>query len=178
MRVLLSCVLLVLSTLGIAFCQDTNFPSGPQYLMTSGSPVFARSISTPSMTLASPLLGVGASNATGSLIAGAENQTVSPPRADALPQADLFPIFYGRPPANVVEISLPSESSSNLPSSFLDTGIWQVTTARDLRERGYGVTLVEGAAYGRAQTRRANRVYTNADIDRLRSGSQERPPAG
>src|SRR5271167_1891906 len=37
MRVLLSCMLLVLSTLGIAFGQDTNFPSGPQYLMNSGS---------------------------------------------------------------------------------------------------------------------------------------------
>ncbi len=178
MRVLLSCILFVLSTLGVAFCQDTNFPSGPQYLMTSGSPVFARSISTPSMTLAGPPLEVGASNATGSLVAGADNQTVLPPRADALPKIDLFPIFYGRPPANVIEISAPSESSSNLPSGILDTGVWQMTTAQDLRERGYGVTLVEGAAYGKAHTRHANRVYTNADIDRLHSGSRERPPAG
>jgi len=172
MRVLLSCMLLVLSTLGIAFGQDTNFPSGPQYLMNSGSPFFARSISTPSMSLAGPPLEVGAGNATGVLIAGAENQTVLPPRADAPPKIDFFPIFYGEPPANVIEISSPSESSSNqLPASILDTGVWRITTAQDLRERGYGVTLVEGAAYGKAHTRHANRVYTNGDIDRLHSGS-------
>jgi hypothetical protein len=47
----------------------------------------------------------------------------------------------------------------------------QLTTVQALRARGYGVTFVEAAAYGRAQTRRANRVYTNADIDRLHSGS-------
>jgi uncharacterized protein YebE (UPF0316 family) len=46
-----------------------------------------------------------------------------------------------------------------------------MTTVQELRERGYGVTVVEGAAYGRAKTRRATRVYTNADIDRLHSGS-------
>ena len=68
MRVRLCVMLFVLSTLGIAIGQDTNFPSGPQYLMNYGSPVFARSISTPSITLTDPPLQVGASNATGVLI--------------------------------------------------------------------------------------------------------------
>jgi hypothetical protein len=172
MRISFCCVLLVLSTLGIAFCQDTNFPSGPQYLMTSGSPFFARSIATPSMSLAGPPLEVGASNSTGILIAGAENQTVLPPRADAPPRIDFFPIFYGVPPAGVIEVSFPSESSaSELPASILDTGVSQITTVQDLRDRGYGVTLVEAVAYGKAHTRHANRVYTNADITRLNSGS-------
>ena len=77
MRVCFSCVLLLLSALGIALGQDkdTNFPSGPQYLMTSdliknGSSLFLRSISTPSMSFTEPPLEVGASNATGVLIAG------------------------------------------------------------------------------------------------------------
>jgi hypothetical protein len=165
-------MLLMLSALGIAFGQDTNFPSGPQYLMNYGSPFFARPISTPSISFTEPPLEVGASNATGVLIAGAETQTVSPPNPDASPKIDLFPIFYGVPPANVIEISSSSEPSPNpLPASILDTGVWQMTTAEGLRERGYGVTLVEATAYGKAQTRHANRVYTNADIERLHSGS-------
>lgn len=171
MRVSLCCMLLVLSTLGIAFGQDTNFPSGPQYLM-NGSPLFARSISTPSISLTGPPLQVGASNATGVLIAGAENQTVLAPDPNAPPRVDLFPIYYGTRAPSVIEISSSSEPSSNeLPPSILDTGVWEMTTAQALRARGYGVTLVEGAAYGRAHTRRATRTYTNADIDRLHSSS-------
>ncbi len=170
MRVPSCCMLLLLSAVGIAFGQDTNLSSGPQYLMNYGSPLFARSISPPSMTLAGPPLEVGASNATGVLIAGAENQTVLPPSAVALPEIDLFPIFYGGPPASVIEIGFSSGPSTNeLRPSILDTGVWQMSTAQDLRERGYGVTLVEGAAYAKAHTRHAKRVYTNADIDRLHS---------
>ena len=93
------------------------------------------------------------------------------PDPNALPKINLFPIFYGEPPASVIEIRATSETPSNgLPPSILDTGVWQMTTAQALRERGYGATLAEGAAYGRARTRHANRVYTNADVDRLHSG--------
>jgi len=171
MRVSLACMLLLFSG-GIAFAQDTNFSSGPQYLMNYGSPMFARPISTPSISLGGPPLEVGASNATGILIAGAENQTVLPPNPAALPQINLFPIFYGEPAASVIEVSVsPEVSSDQLPASILDTGVSQMTTAQALRERGYGVTFVEATAYGRAHTRRANRVYTNADTDRLHNGS-------
>ncbi len=177
MRVSSCCLFLVLSTLGIAFGQDTNFPTGPQYLMNpdfvrNGSPSFLRPISTPTMSLTDPPLEVGASNATGVLIAGADNQTVLPPSPDTLPKADLFPIFYGEPKAGTIEISFLTEPPANeSPASIFDTGVWQMTTAQALRERGYGISLVEGAAYGKAHTRHANRVYTNADIDRLHSGS-------
>jgi hypothetical protein len=171
MRTLSCCMLLVLSALGTALGQDTNFPSGPQYLMKSDSPQFARPISTPSLSLAGPPLEVGASAATGVLIAGAENQNVLPPSPVAPPKIDLFPVYYGAPPAGVIEISLPSEPPSNpLPASIVDTGVWQVTTPDALRELGYGVTLAEGATYAKAQNRHATRVYTNADIDRLHSG--------
>jgi hypothetical protein len=177
MRFSLGCAVLVLFALGIAFGQDTNFSSGPQYLMNpdsvkNGSTIFARSISTPSISLTGPPLEVGASNATGVLIAGAENQTVLPPNPATAPAVDLLPIFYGRAAAGVIEISFPSEPSGNLPAAgTLDTGVWQMTTAQALRERGYGVTLAEAAVYGKAHVRHATRLYTNADVDRLHSGS-------
>ncbi len=53
MRLLLS--LLVVSVAGLSFAQDTNFPAGPQYLVTSGSPMFLQSIATPSLSLNAPM---------------------------------------------------------------------------------------------------------------------------
>ena len=176
MRVSSCCMFFLLSTVAVAFGQDTNFPTGPQYLMNSesmrkGSRLFLHPISTPTMSLTDPPLEVGASNATGVLIAGAENQTLVPPSPDALPNTDLFPIFYGEPAASTIEISFPSEPSANESPAIFDTGVWQITTAQALRERGYGISLVEGAAYGKSHARPATRLYTNADIDRLHSGS-------
>jgi hypothetical protein len=163
----LGCTLLVLSALGLAFGQDTNFATGPQYLM-QGSPLFARPISTPSLALTGPPLDLGAANATEGLIAGADNRT-APPQSQL--RVDLSPVCYGASPASVIEISFPSEPSSNrLPSSMLDIGVWQITTAQVLHERGYGATLAEAAAYGKTKTRHANHVYTNADIDRFHRG--------
>lgn len=168
--------LIVLAFLGAASGQDTNFSTGPQYLMISGSPMFARPISTPSMSLAGAPLEVGADNATGVLIAGAETQTMLPPSAVALPRIDLFPIFYGNTaviniPVNDIEISLPQASAANnIPASISETGVWQVTTIMALRERGYGVTLPEAAAFGKMR-HHATRLYTNADIDRLHHGN-------
>jgi len=154
----------------MALAQDTNFATGPQYLMNPGaSALFARSISTPSMSLAGPPIEVGASDATGVLTAGAGNQYVSPPSAVALPKIDFFPIFYGAPPASVIEISFAEsqESPNPLPASILDSGVWQMTTIQALRERGYGITLAEAAAYDKARTRHATHTYTNADTNRL-----------
>ncbi len=172
MRIPFCCTLLVLA-LGVAAGQETNFATGPQYLMIQGSPLFARPISTPSLSLNGPPLEIGASNATADLIAGPENHTVLPPSPDALPSVDLFPIYYGEPPISEIEVSFsPGESSlpASLPASILDTGVWQTTTAQALRARGYGVALAEAAQLGKTQTRRATHVYTNADIDRLRGG--------
>ena len=172
MRVPFGCTLLVLSALASAFGQDTNFATGPQYLMNYGSPLFARPISTPSLSLAGPPLEAGASDATEGLVTGADTRTALAQRAA---EPNLFPIYYGAPPASVIEISFPESSSAlslgELPPSILDTGVWQMTTAQALRARGYGVTLREAGAYARAQTRHATHVFTNADIDRLRGGS-------
>jgi hypothetical protein len=171
------CTLLVLSTQGIAFSQDTNFATGPQYLMNYGSPLLAHSISTPSMSLDGPPPEVGASDATGVLSAGAANENVAPPTPDALPKIDLFPIYYGGPPAGEngeISFSYPSEPTSlsaEIPPSISDSGVWQIMTAQELRQRGYGITLAEAAVVVKTQTRRASHIYTNADVARLHGGS-------
>jgi len=158
--------LFVFLCLGAAGAQDTNFATGPQYL-AHGSPLFARPISTPTMSLVGPPLEIGASNASDGLIAGAQNRNVLPPNPDALPNIDLFPIYYGALPPSVIEITFPSEPLSNpLPASILD-GVVEITTVETVRERGYGMTPAEAAAFGKAKTQHVPRVYTNADIDRL-----------
>src|SRR6202041_3496534 len=136
------CTLLAFSMLGLAFGQDTNFPNGPQYLITSGSPMFARPIATPSLALTGPPLETGADNATGVLFAGAANQTLLPPLAVALPSFDLFPIFYGPSQPQVIEIS-----SAEAPAE------------------------ASAAAHSKAAAGHASHIYTNADIDRLRGTS-------
>lgn len=169
MRALLS-ALLVVSAATLVFSQDTNFPVGPQYLL-SGSQLFARPIATPTMQLQDPPLEVGADTATGVLIAGAENHTVLPLNPEALPKIDLLPIYYGVPRPNDIEISFAEPSlerpTSELPASILDSGVGQTTTAQGLEARGYGIPLGEVASRHKAHGKHAIRVYTNADIDRL-----------
>jgi hypothetical protein len=166
----LGCAFVMLSAPGPALAQDTNFATGPQYLVTYGSPLFMRPISTPSLSLSAPPLEAGASNATAGLAAGADNQTTSPQRS---PAPNLFLVYYGRPQPSFIEISFPESEGSTreLPASILDTGVWQTATAQTLRERGYGLTVAQAAAHSKAQTRHAKRVYTNDDIDRLHGGS-------
>jgi hypothetical protein len=167
MRVFLYCWAIVLAAVGAAFAQDTNFATGPQYLMNYGSPLFARPISTPSLSLSGPPLEVGATTATADLIAGAENQTTVPRDADALPVVDFFSIYYGTAPVQLIEISF--RERHELPASILDAGVWEFTTAQALRERGIGVTLGEAAAYSKSRTHHADRIYTNTDIERLKN---------
>ena len=155
---------LVLSACAVVFGQDTNFANGPQYML-QGSPIFARSLSTPTLSLNGPPLGVGASSATDGLTAGAGNQIVLPPNPGALPQVDLFPIYYGTPQPSVIEIPFPYEVSSQ--ASVADFGVWQFTRPSALRESGYELTAAEAASQGKARSHPATRVYTNADIDRL-----------
>lgn len=175
MRVAASCLLLLLVVVGASAGQDTNFSSGPQYLMSYGSQMFLHSITTPSLSWQSPPLDVGASNATSGLSAGADIST-----GDSMPEpahpADLFPIYYGVPQVEVIEVSLrgyegESQLERTLPTSITDAGTWQMTTVQTLGERGYGVSLVEAAAYWKTHMRRATRVYGNSDIERLRQSS-------
>jgi len=182
MRVFFSFAFVAICAAGTALSQETNFANGPQYLLSSvpdarstPSNFFVRSISTPSVSLSGPPLEVGASNATGDLNAGAEAQTIGVPEAVALPRADLSSIYYGMPTANVIEVNFRAASSTSIasteiPQSIFDIGVGRIIEAQDLRENDYGVTLPAAAAYGKEHVRRATRVYTNVDIDRLHGG--------
>jgi hypothetical protein len=197
MRVFFCCkslgMLFVLS-FGMAYAQDTNFATGPQYLINGdptnhASPLFARSISTPSMSLAGPPPQAGASNSTEGLSAGADTQTFPP---QPHPAVNLSPIYYTEVSPSDLTLSflaepfpgllqqtsptlspepspmrLPQLSPGQLPPSILDSGVWQITTAQALRERGYGITVAEAAAFDKSRTRRATHVYTNDDVRRL-----------
>lgn len=179
-RSLLVCSLLALSA-GLCFAQnanqDTNFATGPQYL-ANGPALFARPISTPSMSISEPPLETGASDATEATqgAAGAQNRTVSQSQPDAAPAVDLFPIYYGQPRISVIGTVSPTETSeaqagANVLNAILETGTWRITTAHALRGLGYGETLAEASGQVKSQGRRTTRLYTNADIQRLRGGS-------
>jgi hypothetical protein len=171
MRIHWFCCAMVLAASGAAFGQDTNFADGPQYLMTTGSPLFARSISTPSISLSAPPLEVGATTATADLTAGADTQTVTMSSPDSGPAPDLLPIYYGVIPVQRLEISFWEPSRiPEVPLSLFDIGVTDLSTVRALRGRGVGVTIVEAAADAKSNVRHASRVYTNADIERLHNG--------
>jgi hypothetical protein len=152
----LSCLLLIVA--GICAAQETNFPVGPQYLMTSGSPLFARPIATPSLSLDARLPGIPNLPQVGPAV---ENVpfTASP----ELQGPNLFPVYYGYPMTSVVEISS-AEPPRELPPSITDAGVTGMTDAQSLRMRGYGATLGDTASYWKARKPHAPRVYTNADV--------------
>lgn len=158
------CLLIALT--GVIAAQETNFAVGPQYLMTSGSALFARPIATPSLSL-------GESRAT--TIGGTSEVSADSGTLATTPglqgQSDLLPIYYGVPRVSVIEISAPETSIRTLPASITNVGVMEVTDAQSLRQRGFGVTLPEAASYWKTHKRSASRVYTNRDIERLQHGS-------
>ncbi len=154
---------------GVATAQDTNFSTGPQYLMNYGSPLLLHSIATPSLDLNAPLV-----NALPP--ASSEEQPVPAP---AVPPsgADLTRIYWGEPASvaganeNVSEIEISSpEAAPMLPAGFLDLGVTEITDEQSLAERGYGMTLAEVAAYSQAHRAHAAHVYTNEDLAHLHGG--------
>jgi hypothetical protein len=154
------CVLLALA--GISAAQEMNFPSGPRYLMVSGSPMFARPIATPSLSFDSGLSDFQSLPQIGPVV---ENQPFTENLEVQAP--NLFPIYYGYPMTSVVEITS-AELPRSLPSSISDVGVTGMTDLPSLRMRGYGVPLGDNAAFWKTHKPHAPRVYTNADIQRLR----------
>jgi hypothetical protein len=148
--------------IGISFAQETNFPVGPQYLITTGSTQFLRPIATPNLSLNAPLPPLPSVPQVGPAVA--EQPYVSNP--ELRHQANLFPMYYGYPALVVVELTS-NAPLQGLPASINDTGFVTAPTGQWLREHGYGVTLADAAAYSRARWHPAARVYTNADIERL-----------
>jgi len=172
MRICFAAFLVVFTLIGISGAQETNFAVGPQYLMTSGSPLFAQPIATPSLSLgeaASPTrTNEGASEHV------AANDEVLNSILELQRQMTLPSIYYGWPRVSVVEISFREPSKqylSSLPASIVESGVTETTDAQALRVRGYGVTLPEAAAYWKAHKVSAPRSYTNSDIERLRNSN-------
>ena len=147
--------------------KDTNFPSGPQYLITSGSSLFLRSISTPSLSLGQAPPASAAAEAE----AGEGVQLSISPAVQTPP--DLYPIYYGpsvAPPIHS-EIELSSgEVPRNLPPGFFDVGVTRMTDATSMREWGYSVSLGDDAKYWKTHKLHAVRVFTNQDVERLHGG--------
>ncbi len=152
---------LLLTVVGVSAAQDSNFPTGPQYLIT-GSSEFARSISTPTLSLNSPLPPIPDLPEIGPVI-GEQPYITNPALAQ---QPDLFPIYYGYPMASVVELG-DTEPPRELPISIVDPGVAGMTTPQSLNESGYGVPLGDTASYWKTHKAHAPRVYTNADVERL-----------
>jgi hypothetical protein len=159
------CLLVVLA--GISAAQDTNFSEGPQYLMTAGSPMFARPIATPSLSLQSPLPAISSFP---EIEPPTDNQTVLA-NPELGHEANLFPVYYGYRMPTVVELTA-TEEPLELPQSLsnagvVNAGVVGMTDPQSLRERGYGIPLAEVASFWKAHKARATRVYTNADVERL-----------
>jgi hypothetical protein len=147
---------------GISAAQDTNFSVGPQYLVTSGSPLFARPIATPSLSLEAPVPGIPNLPEIGPAV---DNQSYAA-NSELRHEADLFPVYYGYQPVSIVEITS-AEPPRELPASITDVGVIGMTDAQSLRERGYGVPVGDTASFWKTHKPHAPRVYTNADVQRL-----------
>jgi hypothetical protein len=161
----LVCLPLVL--LGVSFAQNTNFASGPNYLITADSTQFLRPIATPSLSLNAPLPPLPSLPEIGPAVTN-QPYTTSPELQD---QANLFPIYYGYP--RIVDVEVTStQPSGELPASMNETGVVDVPSQVWLREHGYGVALAKVAADARAHKRAPTRVYTNEDIQQLRAKSR------
>lgn len=152
---------LLFALIGISAAQDTNFPTGPQYLLT-GSPLFARPVATPSLSLDAPLPPIPDLPDVGPRVV---NQPYIP-NPELQNQPDLLPIYYGYPMPSPVEL-LPTDSPKELPQNVVDIVDFVITDVRLLRERGYGMTLGEISSYWKSHEPHATRVFTNADVERL-----------
>jgi hypothetical protein len=160
-------VCIVIGMAGICVAQETSFSSGPQYLMTNGSPLFARPISTPSLSFDAPPATLPAAIRDAPVSETTGGSLVYTP-SEALSHADLFPIYYGPPPTESSLIEITSvEPARNLPANFIDVGVAEVTTPQSLSLRGYGPTLAEAAAFWKMHKPRAPHLYTNRDIERV-----------
>jgi hypothetical protein len=155
-------LLLVFAATGIAAAQDTNFPTGPQYLMTFDSPLFLHSIATPTMSLDAPLPSVPFPATESITVVSSSSEPASAPNPYGLAR-----IYWGGPAESVVELSS-EEPFAPLPSSIAGDGVAGMTDASSLRERGYGITLGEVAAFWKAHKAHATHVYTESDLERLR----------
>jgi hypothetical protein len=138
----------------ICAAQDTNFSTGPQYLITGQSTMFLHSIETPSLSF-------------GPSSVGAASAPAPPLTAETLPASQVIetPSEAPAPGASEIEIS-GAQPPQNLPAGFIDVGVTAIVDAQSLRGEGYGISLAEAAAYWKAHGGHASHTFTNKDVER------------
>lgn len=154
-------VMLELGLLATAQSRQTDFPVGPQYLVTTPSTLFLQPIATPSMSAAQAF------------------GMVSPQTGQAEPivingqQANMPAIFWGwnSPGQTSVWAVLSSVVSNGLPADFIDLGVGAIVTNEWLEEFQRNNSVAEASRYWKTHTNRAARRYTNVDIELLRQGA-------
>lgn len=159
---------LILGGIAVAQQPETNFPVGPQYLITQPYPAIWQPIATPSYP---------PSQATG---------VVSPQTGEAGPVTITVPaylpsIYWGYPspygsypvPGEMESAPAPEREQEqepehrNLPQDYVDTGVSAFATPGWMHDHDYGMTLAQAARYWREHKLRATHLYTNQDIERL-----------
>lgn len=156
----LACVIaLTLTFAGLAAAQqpETNFPVGPQYLVTRPDATMLQPIATPSYE---PWQASG---------------VVSPQTGEAGPVTITVPaylpsIYWGYPSPGTVEVAPAAEPASMtnpLPADFVDVGVSAIAAPSWLNSHDDGMPLAQAARYWKAQHLHATHVYTNKDIERM-----------
>ena len=158
---------------GMSLAQDTNFPVGPQYLITSSAPLLLHPIATPSLSFGSGLTQPQVTEVAAQPPSNVSETTYNAASAilDAEKQMALVSIYYGWPTPSVVELSFHEAAeaeTASIPASIFESGVVEFTSAQALRERGYGVTVAEAAARSKSHKGSARHVYTNDDVERMR----------
>jgi len=161
-------VVLVLCGIAIAQQPETNFPAGPQYLITQPYPTLLQPIATPSYEpwvqsgIVSPQTGEA-----GPIMIASPQTGENAPVTITIP-AYLPSVYWGYPPPGEVEVAPePVEAPRNLPEGYFDTGVTAIASSSWLRDRDYGMTLAQAARYWKEHKLHAAHVYTNQDIERL-----------
>lgn len=169
----------LLALAGICAAQDTNFAAGPQYLITSPSPMFLHSIATPSLSFAQPSSAPFPSETSSAIAPPLATETVPASQVVETPaplpnNIDLSKIYWGGPEAGGISGEESSEvvlgtaqPSQNLPASIMNIGVTAMVDPRSLREEGYGVSLGEVASFWKAHGGHAGHTYTNKDVERV-----------
>jgi len=87
--------------------------------------------------------------------------------------ANLPAIFWGwtSPGQTTIWAVYSPTSLSGWPAGFVDLGVSAIVTDEWFQEYQRNSSVAEAARYWKTHTSRATRVYTNADIDRLRRGA-------
>jgi hypothetical protein len=161
---------LMVALIGICAGQDTNFPVGPQYLITNSSSYLLRPIATPTLSFTPPVLAYSSAEGEAS---GSEEVVYTPPRVPAAEVSDIHKSAsdVGENAGELVsETGTTEEEASPLPAGVINVGVAEIIDLSALPDSRYGMPLAQVAAFWKAHKTTISHVYTNADIARLHGG--------